>query len=193
MTKQSKLLLILDFGFTFASALSGIFMSIYLWKIIDSWVVNGVYNGMLFLFVFIGFWSGGWLAKKTNHLISFRVGIGLMVVFFLVLINTQTLVAEYPGWFGMVHGLAIGFYWIAMLVLGYEMTTEETRVQYVGIQSSVLSLAGLLGPFLAGQIIDWLPGLEGYVVIFAISFLFYASIMIGSFFLKSHQTKFLNP
>jgi YQGE family putative transporter len=185
MTKQSMLLLGLDFGFTFASALSGLFLSIYLWKIVDSWVINGVYNGMLFLFVFVGFWAGGWLAKKTNHLVPFRMGIAMMVVFFLVLINIQTLVAEYPGWFGMFHGLAIGFYWIAMLVLAYEMTTEETRLQYIGVQASVLSIAGLLAPFLSGHIIEWLPGFQGYLVIFIFSFLAYTLIMIGSFFLKT--------
>ncbi|WP_167578066.1 hypothetical protein [Ammoniphilus sp. YIM 78166] len=68
LSPESKWLLWLDFGFALSTSLSGLFLSIYLWRLTESWVVNGIYNISLFVFVVVGFIVGGWMSN--SHLSS---------------------------------------------------------------------------------------------------------------------------
>lgn len=184
LSPESKLLIWLDFGFAFSTSLSGLFLSIYLWRLTESWVVNGLYYISLFIFVIVGFVIGGWMSKRKDCLITFRLGIFIMAFFFLAVIIFQEKVASFPVFFGMLNGLAQGFYWIAMLVLAYEVTTNENRLRYFGWDNGAMALAGILGPFMSGYMIDWFPGLTGYIVVFAGSFGLFILTIVGSLFVK---------
>lgn len=184
LSRESKLLLWLDFGFGLSTSLSGLFLSIYLWRLTESWVVNGIYNISLFVFVVVGFIAGGWMSKRKDRLITFRLGISMMAFFFLAVIVFQEKVALFPSLFGMLNGLAQGFYWIAMLVIVYDVTNNDNRLRYFGWESGVMAFAGILGPLVSGYVIEWFPNLTGYIVVFAISLGIFILIIGGSFFLK---------
>lgn len=124
------------------------------------------------------------MSKRKDCLITFRLGIFIMAFFFLAVIIFQEKVASFPVFFGMLNGLAQGFYWIAMLVLAYEVTTNENRLRYFGWDNGAMALAGILGPFMSGYMIDWFPGLTGYIVVFAGSFGLFILTIVGSLFVK---------
>ncbi|MDW7674823.1 MAG: MFS transporter, partial [Bacillota bacterium] len=189
LSSESKLLLWLDFGFAFSTSLSGLFLSIYLWRLTESWTVNGIYHISLFVFVVIGFILGGWISKLKERLLTFRLGIFLMAFFFLAIIIFQERVATFPAFFGMLNGLAQGFYWISMLVITYDVTNNNNRLHYLGWQSGIIALAGIIGPLISGYIIEWFPNLFGYIVVFALSLAIFILIIIGSFFLKQEKFK----
>jgi YQGE family putative transporter len=184
LSPDSKLLLWIDFGFVFSTQLSGLFLSIYLWRLTESWMVNGTYHISLFIFVVIGFITGGWLSKRKDRLLTFRLGTLMMAFFFLSLIIFQERVAAFPSLFGMFNGLAQGFYWISMLVISYDVTNNDNRLRFLGWQSGIMALAGILGPLMSGYVIEWFPNLIGYIVVFAISLGLFTLIIVGSFFLK---------
>lgn len=187
LSPESKLLLWLDFGFGLSTSLSGLFLSIYLWRLTESWVVNGIYNISLFVFVVVGFIVGGWMSKRKDRLTTFRLGISMMAFFFLSIIVFQEKVALYPSFFGMLNGLAQGFYWIAMLVIAYDVTNNDNRLRYFGWESGVMALAGILGPLLSGYVIEWFPHLTGYIVVFTLSLGIFILIIGGSFFLTQER------
>jgi YQGE family putative transporter len=108
----------------------------------------------------------------------------MMAFFFLTVIIFQEKVSAFPALFGMLNGTAQGFYWISMLVITYDVTNNDNRLRFLGLQSGIMALAGILGPLMSGYVIEWFPNLIGYIVVFAISFGIFILIIVGSFFLK---------
>jgi len=175
--------------FQFGASMAGLFLNLYLWRLTEDLVVNGIYNIIVFLLTPVGFLTGAWLAKRTDRLVTYRIGIVLTALFYLLVILAGTAVVNHYVWFGLFNGFASGMYWTAYLVLMYEVSTGANRIRFLGLNTTFFSLAGLAGPAVAGTIIGIMEGLTGYLVTFSLSLVLFVAAAVISLRIRPAETR----
>jgi len=166
--------------FQFGASMAGLFLNLYLWRLTEDLTVNGIYTTITFVLTPIGFAVGGWIAKRKDRLVTYRLGIFMTALFYLIVIIAQEQVVDYYILFALFNGFAAGLYWIGYLVLMYDVSTDVNRIRYLGLNMVFFNAAGLLGPVLAGTIIGRSIGLQGYVVTFILSFIMFVIAAVVS-------------
>jgi MFS transporter, YQGE family, putative transporter len=180
LSRDAKVSLIIHSFFQFGASMSGVFLNLYLWRLTHSLSVNGIYNILTWLIAPLGFALGGWLAKKKDRMYTYRIGLLLFVLFYLAVIFAQEKIVDYYVLFALFGGLAGSFYWTGYLTLMYDVSTSLNRIRFLAINMIMFTGAGLIGPALAGFIISQSVGLQGYIIIFTISFfMFFAAGLIS--------------
>jgi YQGE family putative transporter len=165
--------------------MSGVFLTLYLWRLTHSLWINGMYYIINYAAAPFAFALGGLLIKRKDRMVTYRFGIALIALFYLVVVFAQERVIDYFVAFAIFGGAAGAFYWVGYLTLMYEVSTEQNRIRYLAINSIVFTLAGLIGPALAGIIIRQNSGLKGYTIVFSIAFFMFLLAAVGSFRIKS--------
>lgn len=161
--------------------MSGLFLNLYLWRLTQDLYVNGVYNLIVFLVTPAAFAIGGKLTKRKDRMVTYRLGIMAIAVFYLFVVLAQEHVASWYIPFAVFSGIAGGLYWTGYLVLMYDVSTEQNRVRFLAVNMVVFNSAGLIGPALAGFIIHLSGGLSGYIFVFLIAFLMFVAASVISF------------
>jgi MFS transporter, YQGE family, putative transporter len=177
-----KLLLFVHGIFNTATALSNLFVGIYLWKVEMNYITVAEFYLMLFIFSTSMYIVSGWIIPKVGVASIFRLGTLLHCLFFTLLLILQEKAAFYPIELGIFQGIALGFYWLSFNVLAYDFTSRENRGFFYGFNGFIQSLAGVLGPLISGLILGYLAGLKGYIIIFSISLFLY--IITGAISLR---------
>ncbi len=189
LSRQARLLLAMNGLFMAAAALSNTFVNVYLWKMKNDYVMIGFYNLMLYVTMPLVFILGGYLVKKVDRVISIRLGVAFMAVFFLVVLLLGKIAADRILLLGMVAGIGQGFYWLGYNVMYFEITGPEDRDQFNGANGFLMSGAGMIAPILAGWIISRMEDFTGYKVIFSISLAIFVAAVITSFFIVSRRAR----
>lgn len=175
--------------------MSGLFLNLYLWRLTEDLVVNGIFNIIVYGVTPFAFAVGGWIAKKRDRMVTYRLGIAMIAIFYLSVIIAQEQVVTYYPLFGFFNGFALGLYWIGYLVLMYDVTDVRNRSRYLGINMIVFNSAGLAGPALAGFLISQFDGLRGYIITFTAATCLFALASLFSFRIPRiqahHRTFFL--
>lgn len=164
--------------------MAGVFLNLYLWRLTGSLWINGMYNIISYSFTALAFILGGWLAKRKDRLVTYRVGITLFACFYLMVIAAGEQVVRYYVWFAIFSGVSGAFYWIGYLVLMYDVSNDQNRIHYLAMNMIFFTAAGLAGPPLAGRIISASDGLHGYMIVFSLAFVMFFLAAVGSFFIK---------
>ncbi|WP_219838355.1 MFS transporter [Paenibacillus sp. R14(2021)] len=179
--KEAVTALIIHGCFQFGASMSGLFLNLYLWRLTQNLHVNGVYNIIVFFFTPVAFALGGWIAKRKDRMVTYRLGIVTIALFYLLVVIAQEKVAEWYYLFAVFNGMAAGLYWTGYLVLMYDVSTELNRVRFLAINMVVFNSAGLVGPALAGFIIGINDGLSGYIITFMVAFVMFVVASVISF------------
>jgi len=170
---EAVVALIIHGCFQFGASMSGLFLNLYLWRLTQDLMVNGIYNIIVFLVTPAAFAIGGWISRKRDRMATYRLGILMIAIFYLFVIIAQEKVAVYYIVFAIFYGLAAGFYWTGYLVLQYDVSTDTNRIRFLAINMIVFNSAGLIGPALAGYVIQNSEGLQGYYLIFTIALIMF--------------------
>lgn len=173
LSREAILTITIHSIFQFGASMAGLFLNLYLWRLTEDLMVNGIYTIISFIMTPIGFAVGGWIAKRKDRLVTYRLGIFMTALFYLIVIIARENVASYYVLFALVSGFAAGLYWIGYLVLMYDVSTDTNRIRYLGLNMVFFNAAGLLGPVLAGTIIGRSENLQGYVLTFLLSFIMF--------------------
>ncbi|WP_248927962.1 MFS transporter [Paenibacillus hamazuiensis] len=196
LSKDAVMSIVLHGLFQFGASMSGVFLTLYLWRLTHSLYVSGMFNTIVFLVTPVGFALAGWFAKRKDRMVSYRIGIIGLVFFYLLVILSGEGVAKYYVLFAVLNAIAASFYWTAYLTLMYEVSTEHNRMRYLSFNMIAFTLAGLAGPALAGFIISRMEGLKGYMAVFAVAFVMFLLTTIGSLRIRSnhshHRTYYLH-
>lgn len=179
--KDAVTALIIHCCFQFGASMSGLFLNLYLWRLTQDLAVNGVYNIIVFLLTPPAFALGGWIAKRRDRMVTYRLGIFMIAIFYFMVVIAQEQVAQYYIWFAIFNGFAAGLYWTGYLVIQYDVSTEANRIRFLAINMVVFNSAGLAGPALAGYIIQRSEGLKGYIFIFMLAFIMFLIAALISF------------
>lgn len=179
--KDAVTALVIHFCFQFGASMSGLFLNLYLWRLTQDLTVNGIYNIVVFVLTPFAFAIGGWISKRRDRMVTYRLGIVMIAIFYFMVIIAQEQVAQYYIWFAIFNGIAAGLYWTGYLVIQYDVSTEANRIRFLAMNMIVFNSAGLAGPTLAGYIIQRSEGLRGYIFIFMLAFIMFLIAALISF------------
>jgi YQGE family putative transporter len=182
---EAMIALVIHGCYQFGASMSGLFLNLYLWRLTGDLAVNGVYNILVFVVTPIGFAVGGWISKKKDRMVTYRLGLVTIALFYLCVVIAQEKVAEYYAIFAIFHGMTAGFYWVGYLVLMYDVSNASNRIRFLAVNMIVFNSAGLAGPAVAGLIIQMNEGLRGYIITFLIAFVMFAAAAVVSFKIKA--------
>lgn len=186
---EAKLSLLIHFFFQFGASMSGVFLNLYLWRLTGDLWINGMYNIINFTVSAGAFVLGGWLVKKTDRMYAYRLGLLLIAAFYICVVLAQEKVADWYPLFAVFGGLSGAFYWVGYLVLMYDVSNDRNRIHYLAMNSIFFTLAGLIGPALAGRVIAVNEGLHGYIIVFSIAFLMFLLAAVGSLKIKAKPSR----
>ena len=184
LTKELGLLLTIGGLYALSIALSNTFVNIFLWKQSGEFKDLGLYNMATIILQLVTFTLAGRWAKKIDRVIVFRIGVIFLALFYLTVLFIGDKASTYLLLLGCLLGIGYGFYWLAFNVLTFEVTEPDTRDFFNGFLGILGSVAGMVGPMLAGFIISTLTKTTGYMIVFGISLGLFSLAVVLSFFLK---------
>jgi YQGE family putative transporter len=192
LPKEALIALFIHGCFQVGASMSALFLNLYLWRLTGDLWINGMFNVIVYGVTPFAFALGGWIAKKRDRMVTYRIGVGSIALFFLAVIALKEQVAAYYPVFGLLYGTALGLYWTSYIILQYDVTDAESRGRYMGLNMIVFNTAGLIGPALSGYIIGMFEGLRGYIVTFAAASLMFLTAAVFSTKIRkrdnSHRT-----
>ncbi|MCG1021859.1 MFS transporter [Sutcliffiella horikoshii] len=187
-SEQAVITLMNQSIFQFGNALSMIFINLYLWRLTNSLLINGLFNltailsqGVMTIFL-------GKVAKRRDRLTMYRYGIFLTAFFYLCIVVTQEWMVDYFYLFALLKGISQAAYWIGYFTLVYDVSNNENRHRYLGWNQISMSGANLLGPAMAGFIISLYTELTGYIMVFSFAFIMFLVAAMGSLRMKKETT-----
>lgn len=178
-----KLLLLIHGLLTLGIGLSNLFVNIYIWRLTKDLQVLALFNLLLFSVVPFTFILAGWVARNFDSLWCVRIGVVIHTLFYLTVLILKKETVDYIILLGMFKGLGVGFYHLAEHILVFDLTRDNNRDYFNGINGFIAAFFGMIAPFISGLIIDNLPDLKGYTVIFTISVVLFIAVQILSFFI----------
>jgi MFS transporter, YQGE family, putative transporter len=184
INKELVLLLAVSGLYSLSIALSNTFVNVYLWKQSGAFLDLGIYNLSIVITQPLTFIFAGRLAKKVDRVIVLRLGVIFLAIFFLSVLMIGGSASKFLILLGGTLGIGYGFYWLAFNLLAFEISEPETRDFFNGFFGVMNSLAGMVGPIIAGFIISRLKNATGYTTIFTISLILFAGAVVLSFFFK---------
>lgn len=185
---QAMLLLVIHWLFGIASALSGTFIPVYLWKASQSFMLIGWYTFGQYIASITIFWLAGKWVKSKGKMYCLRLGILLSGIFYLTVLLLGEQAKGYGIGLGVINGMALGFYWLAYNVVYFEVTEPDTRDRFNGWMGLLGSLSGMIAPWISGIIIIAFKDEKGYSIIFTISLAIFIISVVLSFWLKRRES-----
>ncbi|AWR96886.1 hypothetical protein DFR86_04485 [Acidianus sulfidivorans JP7] len=160
-----KNFLIASWLFGFGNSFSSPLLSLYIY------VSSSVYYSLEFIlftsiFILIGYILIGYISNVYNKIITFyKIGIGLYIIFYLVLLALNINAYKYTLLLGSIYGIAQGYYWFAWDVIFYDVSDKMNffnKSSYLGVISSIIS------PLVYGTILSIFHQL-GYSILFSMT------------------------
>ncbi|GMK41084.1 hypothetical protein PCCS19_41400 [Paenibacillus sp. CCS19] len=186
---QSRRLIAVHGMYAAASALSGTFIPVYLWKAKESFESIGWFCISQYIVSGLLFWIAGKWVKEHNKMIVFRLGIVLSGCFYFTVLMLGPSAHSWVVPIGILDGLALGLFWLSYNIIYFEVTEADNRDRYNGIAGLLGSAAGIIAPWLSGLIITTSRDEVGYRIIFTASLVVLAGAVIGSLGLKNRETE----
>jgi len=186
--RQLFLLLAIGGLYALSIALSNTFVNVYVWKKVNSFHALGIYNLAIVTWQPLAFIVAGQIAKKVDRVIVLRMGVTFLALFFLVVLFSGDRAMNHLFLLGGLLGIGYGFYWLAFNVLTFEITEPSTRDLFNGLLGAMTSVAGMVGPPLAGWVIASSEKFTGYMAIFLSSLCLFIAAVVCSFFLHRRRS-----
>ncbi len=186
---QIRLLLVIQGMFAAATALSGTFINVYLWKVSNDYALIGWFSLASQVSNVVTFWLAGKWVKEYNKMNSLRVGIVVSAAFYMFVLLLQKQAVDYVLLLGTVQGIGSGLFWLAFNVVYFEVTSPETRDRFNGFAGLLNSGASMLAPWISGLLITQMKNTSGYKFIFTLSLIIFLIGVITSFFLKKRRVE----
>ncbi|WP_159882511.1 MFS transporter [Paenibacillus puerhi] len=195
LSREASVSLFIHFCFQFGASMSGVFLTLYLWRLTQSMAINGIYYAVNYVAVAGAFVLGGWLIKRKDRMVVYRIGIAMNAIFYLAVVFAGERVVTYYLLFAVCNGIASAFYWVGYLTLMYDVSTDRNRIRYLAVNTITFTLGGLIGPALAGFLIRSNDGLQGYTLVFGTACFMFLIASIGSLRIRTknshHKTYYL--
>jgi YQGE family putative transporter len=182
---QLKNLITITILFTIGMVLSDVFVNIYIWRLKNNFMLLSIYLMGTYAVIPIVFYANSFIARKTDRVNIYRVGIFLYAAFYLSVIILNQKVTDYLLLVGALKGLAMGFYWFGYHILTLDYTGPENRDRFYSLMTIVSGVSSLIAPPAAGYMIVKMGGFIGYNVIFTVTSVLFIAAAILSAKLKS--------
>ena len=184
LSREENHLIFIQVISTFASAIAGIFLQIYIFRLsgFQGAVIFNLYLFIALLFAYL--FSGLLLRKHTTHLLigsSFVVNI----LGYLLIILLKANAVNYLAVIGVIFGLAAGNFWSGFNLSQYILTSQHSRNTYFGKSLSFTQISSALGPIFGGVVVILVNYLTknsymGYYFLFLIVAFIYLFLVINT-------------
>ncbi len=152
LSKEENHLIFIVVVSTFASALAGIFLQIYVFRL-SGFEGTMLFNLSLFIALLLSYLFSGFLLRKySTHLLigsSFIVNI----LAYLLIILLQANAVHYLIIIGLTFGVSAGNFWSGFNLSQYILTSQHSRTAYFGKSLSFIQIASALGPIFGGAVV----------------------------------------
>jgi MFS transporter, YQGE family, putative transporter len=180
LNKQEVKMIIINGTYAMASAMTAVFVNVYLYKFTGSLVTMTAYAMVRFGFFPIAFTIGAHIGRKYRLSLTMTAGLLLIVCGLLVLLTLRERIGElgYAIYIiGMIFGMGEGFFWLSTVSLNQLVSSKESRGKYLGFMGMFNGLTNIIAPLMAAQIVVWSPNdIEGYLRIFQLVIVLYLII-----------------
>lgn len=180
LNKQEIKMIAINGTYAMASAMTAVFVNVYLYKFTGSLVTMTAYAMVRFGFFPIAFTIGAHIGRKYRLSLTMTAGLLLIVCGLLVLLTLRERIGElgYAIYgIGVIFGMGEGFFWLSTVSLNQLVSTKESRGKYLGYMGMFNGLTNIIAPLFAAQIVAWSPNdTEGYLRIFQLVIVLYLII-----------------
>jgi MFS transporter, YQGE family, putative transporter len=183
---ELKFYLLMNALFSFGGVLSGVFQSVFLWKLDKTFSLLAYYSLYWSIAIIFCFGLCGWLARKTSPMITMRLGFVFYLITYLIMLIFHDTLSDHIMLLGFSTGLAMSLYYVGMHLAVLDLTTNDNRDQFLYVQGILFTIGGVIGPVLSGIIISQLEGMLGYYVVFIGTCVFFFISFLTSLKVKGH-------
>jgi MFS family permease len=180
LDKQEVKMIIINGTYAMASAMTAVFVNVYLYKFTGSLVTMTAYAMVRFGSFPIAFTIGAHIGRKYRLSLTMTAGLLLIVFGLIVLLTLRERIGEigYAIYIiGIIFGMGEGFFWLSTVSLNQLVSTKESRGKYLGFIGMFNGLTNIIAPLFAAQIVAWSPNdTEGYLRIFQLVIVLYLII-----------------
>nr|MBI5456020.1 hypothetical protein [Candidatus Levybacteria bacterium] len=137
---------------TFASALAGIFLQIYVFRL-SGFPGTVIFNLFLFISLLFTYLFSGFLLKKHSTHLLIGSSFIISILAYLLVILLQANAVNYLSLIGLIFGISAGNFWSGFNLLQYILTNKHSRNAYFGKSLSLIQIAAAFGPIFGGVIV----------------------------------------
>ncbi|MGG3562676.1 MFS transporter [Neobacillus rhizosphaerae] len=170
---ELKFYLLMNTFFSFGGALSGVFQSVFLWKLDKTYSLLAYYSLYWSLAIIVFFGVCAWIARKTSPMITMRLGFVFYLITYLIMLVFHDTLRDHIFLLGMSNGLAMSLYYVGVHMAVLDLTTNDKRDQFLYVQGILLTIGGVIAPLIAGVLISQFQGMVGYYVVFIATCVFF--------------------
>lgn len=172
MSKNEKLLVIVNATYFIAATMSAVFVNVYLYAFTGSIYSMTMYAMVRFTMIPLGFYVGGLMSHKLSLSSILSIGLLIIISAFSFLLGFNQLF--YDNYFlifvvGLVLGSGEGLYWFSINSLNLQSSSKETRASFISTMAIFNSASTVIAPFVATMIVRLSStDTQGYIRIFQI-------------------------
>lgn len=170
---ELKFYLLMNTFFSFGGALSGIFQSVFLWKLDKTYSLLAYYSLYWSLAIIVCFGLCAWIARKTSPMITMRLGFVFYLITYLIMLIFHDTLSKHIILLGTSNGLAMSLYYVGVHMAVLDLTTNDKRDQFLYVQGILLTIGGVIAPLLSGILISQFHGMIGYYIVFMATCVFF--------------------
>lgn len=166
-SRMARIDIFIATGFAFTSAISTVFVSMYLYRWLDSLAELTVFNLGQFVLMPMGFVLAALVARRFGNRSALSLGLGLFVAFYGLLVLLGENAARHLVALGVLSGLANGFYWFPYNLITAKAAEGSDKGRFYGVSGALSSMANAVGPLVSTLAISLAPRAEiGYSYLF---------------------------
>jgi YQGE family putative transporter len=161
------------------TVLSEVFVNIYIWKLRSDFTLICIYSIACYITIPFVFYLCGYIGMRVDRVKIYIAGILFYALFYLLALALKENLINHLVLLGVIKGIAMGLYWFGYHILTIDYTDHGKRDSFYGTTSGISAFASMSGPLISGFVIQKLPHLSGYYVMFAVtSFLLLAACVL---------------
>lgn len=147
-----------------------VFVNTLIYRVTDG-NMNSVllYRGLAYLFSAVGMNICSAFARIITPTRAIKAAGLLYVLLFGLMFGWMDHLENLMYYIGSLAGLAMGFYWSGHNVLLTLYTTPRNRAVGIGITGIISGVMNLTLPLIFGFVLQWMPGMTGYRVVFGVA------------------------
>lgn len=165
-----------------------LYVGVYLHRVSHGYGLPALHALASYLFIPLGYWMGGVLARSRGPGAGYRMGISLYAAYQALILLLGPRAAGWAAPLGALWGLGVGFYWQSWILLMVDLSDEgRDRDSILAANQSVYFLASFTGAPLAGFFLSRFEGTSGYPLAFGASVLLFVTAWFVSLGLKGKR------
>ncbi len=178
MTKNEKLLLMVNAIYFLSGTMSGVFVNVYLYAFTGSLVQMTIYAMVRFSFFPLGFLIAGILCKRTRLATTLTIGLVIIIATMGFLLTFNQLFSRYYFiiyGIGLTFGIGEGMFWFSVNNLSLAVSEKKTRAKFITTMSITNAISTVLAPSIAALIVTFSKTETlGYLFIFQLVILLHS-------------------